>query len=457
MQRRQQRSVPRRAIAGPADHRQQARTQWGSIAVARNSKARRDARKRKQTRQRPGSTGSKPGSPLGDGAEFTVDPVAFADLRVVTEVQRLGFRGSEEEALRRAGSLQRERVPGWALAEAVTDLLDRLTSAALHGGWSPAELANVVVRIVGEGHQTVLAWLVGAARQGGSLGSMAWEAESAALGRPRALDVESVEDLALALRLAALFSMLPASEMPTGRQAATASDPADSRASGQLAKVRALLAKAEATTFADEAEALSAKAQELISKHSLEQLLQHEADRATDAPPSTTYRRLWLDSPYVDAKATLVDEIAGANRCRAVYAHKLGYCTIIGSRFDLDAVDLMLTSLLAQAQRAMLRHGSRHSGGHSRTRSFRQSFLVSFAIHIGRRLRHVANESVAATGGSSLLPALRHHESEVDELTSIMFPTLVEKATSVTNAEGWAGGRLAAELADLDLFEAVRA
>jgi hypothetical protein len=31
------------------------------------------------------------------------------------------------------------------------------------------------------------------------------------------------------------------------------------------------------------------------------------------------------------------------------------------------------------------------------------------------------------------------------------------KATAVTNAEGWAGGQLAAELADLDLFEAVRA
>jgi hypothetical protein len=69
----------------------------------------------------------------------------------------------------------------------------------------------------------------------------------------------------------------------------------------------------------------------------------------------------------------------------------------------------------------------------------------------------VADDSVAATGGTALLPALRNHESDVDELTGIMFPTLVEKATAVTNAEGWAGGQLAAELADLDLFQAVRA
>jgi hypothetical protein len=425
--------------------------------VGRNSKARRDARKRERARQGHGSTRHTPGSPFGGGGEFTVDPVAFADLRVVTEVRRLGFRGSEEEALRRAGALQRERMPGWALAEAVTDLLDRLAGAVLNGGWSPAELGNAVTRIVGEGYQTVLAWLVGPARQGGAFGSVAWRTEAAALGRPRALNVESVEDLALALRLAALFSMLPISELLAGRQAVTASDPADSRASGQLAKVRALLAKAEATTFADEAEALSAKAQELISKHSLELLLHHEGDRATDAQPSTTYRRLWLDAPYIDAKANLVDEIATANRCRAVYAHRLGYCTVIGSPFDLDAVDLMLTSLLAQAQRAMLRHGTRNSGGRSRTRSFRQSFLISFAIHIGQRLRQVADDSVAATGGTALLPALRNHESDVDELTGIMFPTLVEKATAVTNAEGWAGGQLAAELADLDLFQAVRA
>ncbi|HET9649972.1 MAG TPA: DUF2786 domain-containing protein, partial [Microlunatus sp.] len=187
-----------------------------------------------------------------------MDPVAFADLQVVTQVRRLGLRGSEEDALRRADSLLRERLPGWALAQAVTDLLDRLTGVALHGGWSPAELANAVARIVGEGHETVLAWLVGRAGRGGVLGVVAWKTEATALGRPRALRVESVEDLALALRLASLFSMLPVSEIPGPRQPATGSDPEDSRASGQLAKVRALLAKAEVTTFAEEAEALSA-------------------------------------------------------------------------------------------------------------------------------------------------------------------------------------------------------
>jgi hypothetical protein len=116
-----------------------------------------------------------------------------------------------------------------------------------------------VARVVGEGCEAVVAWLVGPARQGGAFGSVAWKTEATALGRPRALSVQSAEDLALALRLAALFSMLPAAQIPASRQAARVSDPADSSASSQLAKVRALLAKADATTFVKEAEALSAK------------------------------------------------------------------------------------------------------------------------------------------------------------------------------------------------------
>ena len=213
--------------------------------------------------------------------------------------------------------------PGWALTRAVIDLLDRLTGGAVQGGWSPSELANAVARVVGEGYETVVAWLLGR-RQRGAVDSAAQKMGAAALGQPRALHVESIEDLALALRLAALLLDVARLGAPPRWRQATAADPADLRASGQLAKVRALLAKAEATTFAEEAEALSAKAQELISKHSLEQLLRHDANRATDARPSTTYRRLWLDAPYVDAKAKLVDEIAAANRCRSVYAQPLG-------------------------------------------------------------------------------------------------------------------------------------
>jgi hypothetical protein len=420
--------------------------------MGRNSKSKRDARKRKQARQER-SVRQPGGSPFEAGERFAVDPVAFADLRVVAHVRALGARGSDEEARRRAASLSRE-VPAWALGQAVAELLDRVLAPVLRGGWRPAELAEAVDRVVGAGRRAVLAGLVLAARRGDAHGPAVPDDEIAELGPPRQLALCDQADLALALLLASLFAALPRADITEPGQASAASPPAGSRASAKLAQVRALLAKAEATIYPEEAEALSAKAQELISKHSLEELLDESDGRAADG--STRCRRIWLDPPYIDAKASLVDEVAAANRSRSVYAAQLGFCTVVGRPFDLDAVELMVTSLLAQAQRAMLAHGSSTDlVGRSRTRSFRQSFLLSFAVHIGQRLRGVADESLAAV--PSLLPALRDREAEVEELTAAMFPNLVEKSTAITNHEGWAGGRAAAELAQLSLFDEVRA
>ena len=53
-----------------------------------------------------------------------------------------------------------------------------------------------------------------------------------------------------------------------------------------LARVRGLLAKAEATQFPEEAESLSAKAQELMSRYSLHQAIRdHDAGREAEATP----------------------------------------------------------------------------------------------------------------------------------------------------------------------------
>ena len=60
---------------------------------------------------------------------------------------------------------------------------------------------------------------------------------------------------------------------------------------------------------------------------------------------------------------------------------------MIGFSADLDAVELLFTSLLVQASAALQRAGGkRDAAGRSRTRSFRQSFLVAYAVRIGERL-----------------------------------------------------------------------
>lgn len=222
-----------------------------------------------------------------------------------------------------------------------------------------------------------------------------------------------------------------------------------------LARVRALLAKAESTTFPDEAEALSAKAQELMSRYSLERLIV-DSDEGAGPMPSAA-RRLWLDNPYVAAKALLVDAVAEANRCRTALSEKLGFTTVLGDEVDLDLVELLTTSLLVQATKAMVAAGSQTTRtGQSRTRSFRQSFLLAYATRIRERLSTARDAGAAEVSDRQrLLPVLAAREQARDDLFESMFPQLQARSFSVGNSAGWHAGRAAADLAVLDTHRAV--
>jgi hypothetical protein len=217
-----------------------------------------------------------------------------------------------------------------------------------------------------------------------------------------------------------------------------------------LAKVRALLAKAESTEFDEEAEALSAKAQQLMTEHAIDRAM---AESGGPAGPIPIVRRLWLDAPYVDAKAALVNAVANHNRARCVRS-RLGYVTLIGFPSDLDAIELLSTSLLVQATRAMRLAGRQVSrAGTSRTRSFRRAFLLAYGRRIGERMGEVAAgaESQADTArGGSLLPVLAAREQVVSDYLDEVFPNLVRSCVSVSNAAGWGAGRAAADLAELN-------
>lgn len=222
-----------------------------------------------------------------------------------------------------------------------------------------------------------------------------------------------------------------------------------------LGRVRGLLAKAESTGFAEEAEALSAKAQELMARHALERAV---VDADADDGTPVTARRLWLDAPYVSAKGSLVGAVAAANRCRTVLFDKLGFITVLGDEVDLGIVEVLSTSLLVQATRAMVAGGSRTDRrGHSRTRSYRQSFLISYATRIRERLARATEEATPASGAdaSRLLPVLAARERAVDEVVTEMFPNLRYRSQSVSNAQGWYAGRAAADLAVLDAHESL--
>ncbi|SQD99855.1 conserved hypothetical protein [Parafrankia sp. Ea1.12] len=226
---------------------------------------------------------------------------------------------------------------------------------------------------------------------------------------------------------------------------------------GLLDKVRALLAKAESTSFAEEAEALTAKAQQLMARHSIDEALL-AAQRTVTVEPIG--RRIGIDNPYEAAKAILLNVIAGANRCHAVWAKHLGSSTVVGYPSDIDAVELLYTSLLVQATTAMTHAGTRQDRhGRSRTRSFRQSFLTAFATRIGERLRvateQASAQAVAEAGDPRLLPVLASRDESVRAAVAAMFPEIVEKSVSGTDREGLAFGRAAADLATLRIRDEV--
>lgn len=355
--------------------------------------------------------------------------------------------------------------------QTVQGMLTSTVTALWQAGWQPADLLRIVTRRL-KGPHLQLARAVVAAELSGYAPSTLdprwsnqlaegeaetwWPRELTAVRAcAEAHSAGWADFLAVALELADRLQHLPRLE-PLGPVPGTAVPQARPRVEVDervLARVRALLAKAESTTFPAEAETFTAGAQALMARHSIDHAVLAASGRApTDEPVG---RRIGIDAPYEAAKASLLDAIAAANRCRVVWAKELGFATVVGYPTDLDAVEVLFTSLLVQAVSAMTREGSRTTFyGGSRTRSFRQSFLLSYAQRIRERLTQAAKEQVdvvaTETGHTDLLPVLASRAETVHRMTEEMFPHLrTHSVGSAMDREGWASGRAAADRAHL--------
>ena len=367
----------------------------------------------------------------------------------------------------------------------VLSLLDSLTTATTQAwqlGWQPADLHRLVGRRLGPPEQEVVvdAMTHELAQYAVSTVDRRWLAQLRELGdgpttprsstwlddrRARGTDwftlvSQSVTVLHLLTRLPTLeqLTALPGEALPEPqdpREAGGAGGAAPAADERILSRVRMLLAKAESTTFEAEAATFTAGAQSLMARHSIDAaLLAREADRPDRHGPQG--RRIGIDNPYEGPKASLLQAVASANRCRMVWSRELGFGTVVGFEADLDAVELLFTSLLVQATRTLAAAGSRSDQhGGSRTRSFRQSFLAAFAHRIGERLHEATvHEEEAAvadrTNGRELVPLLAARAEEVDEALSTWFPEVRQaRVSAARDAEGWHSGRSAADRAQL--------
>lgn len=348
-----------------------------------------------------------------------------------------------------------------AVAAALFDATARLWRA----GWQPAELHRLVTRR-GTGVQPLLiadavaAYLRGFAPkavdqrwrdQAAELEARPWWGDDASYLRQvlQHRRVDRVTLLDAVLTLLTLLRDLPPIEMlvpPPGQATPARRAPGND---AKLERVRALLAKAEATTFPAEAEAYTAKAQELISRHSIDEALLAGSGGAEVVPYA---RRIGVDHPYESEKASLLNSVARANRCHVVWSPEFGFATVFGFDADIDAVDLLHTSLLVQAHRAMARtEPPGGKAGRARLKTFRQSFLVGYAVRIGERLAEASRAALEQTENrAALVPVLASRDVQVREARDRSFPSTSRgRGFRVASLEGWESGREAADAAQL--------
>ncbi|MFJ8636079.1 DUF2786 domain-containing protein [Streptomyces sp. NPDC093568] len=317
---------------------------------------------------------------------------------------------------------------------------EEFVAAAWRRGWQPADVVRLVRRDLDDVHVRLLSALIRAQTPNDRPRGPRWQAQLDDLPTGAPPRADRFSHATAVLELYRLLLRLPALE-PLEEPAAKGSRP-ESR---MLTRIRALLAKAEATGFPQEAEALSAKAQELMARHSIDEaLLASRTPAAKDAPGAC---RIGVEPPYEQAKAVLLDAVAGANHCRAVWNEPFGFSTVVGFEADLEVVELLYTSLLVQAQTAMTKaEAAQRAGGRKRTKTFRQSFLAAYAHRIGGRLDEAARTQVS----DDLLPVLASREVAVTARLDHMFPqTTTTRLRGVSDEAGWVEGAEAADRAQV--------
>lgn len=214
-------------------------------------------------------------------------------------------------------------------------------------------------------------------------------------------------------------------------------------------KIAALFAKAESTTFPEEAEAAIALAQKLMAAHAIDEAMleaagRQERDEIIDVV-------LVVPNPYMRAKGLLLSEIAKANRCRVVrirnqYTKEITF-GMMGHTSDLENVQSLFVNLLAHGTRVMLNTGV---PSYENTRAFRQSFLIGYAERIGERLREALEEAVAEAEGThstSVAVVLMERDKLVEDGYYKKWQPRTERITS--SGMGWGHGERAANSANL--------
>lgn len=211
---------------------------------------------------------------------------------------------------------------------------------------------------------------------------------------------------------------------------------------GVIRKIEALLAKAGSTGFQAEAEALAAKAQELMTRYLVEQ---HEL--GADDRASMARRTFTPNGAYASERVRLLCGVAQANGVYAYWTSGPGSPTaVLFGR--ADAIELVLaTHTLLDTQ--LVRQLASVGAGRRDVRAFRHAFALGFAAAIQRRLAEQVRTIEADSPGVGLVLADALSEAERffrQEEPGMRLRTAIPRLSSW---EGVEAGRRSGATADL--------
>jgi hypothetical protein len=221
--------------------------------------------------------------------------------------------------------------------------------------------------------------------------------------------------------------------------------------SALLDRVRKLLAKAEAEGVTPpEAEALTAKAAELMARYGIDRARLAASRPDTDRPGS---RIIDIANPWAQVRAHLLAGLAGAMRCQCVLLsttkpgariHVFGYAS------DLERADILYTSLLLQMARGLTM--AVVPAGVS-VRAWRRSWLLGFVTAVITRVksaedRAAANAQSEKQAGPSTALVLADRAVVIRRQLEQTYP--VTRRTRITySGRGYSAGYTQGQQADI--------
>ena len=220
-----------------------------------------------------------------------------------------------------------------------------------------------------------------------------------------------------------------------------------------LGRVRKLLIKAEAdgVTHA-EAQALTAKAAELMAKYGIDRALLAARRPETDRPAD---RVIDIGNPWGRVQAHLLCGLAAALRCQCVILPRTGPGSrihVFGFASDIERTDVLYTSLLIQMWQGLA--AAQPPAWAQSARAWRRSWLLGFATAVVARVRAAeqgaarrAADTVTANGRSAAL-VLADRTEIVERTLRAAYP--VTRRSRVTySGSGYGSGYAQGQRADI--------